>query len=154
VLADRVLWQAPGSQLENLRDYFTCFLTTIPILLAGWFVDPLFSLMIVLPAGGIFWRSVLAACKRYELTESHLRIHDGLFRRVCLSLPLSTIVEMTVKTPVLQQWFGRGTLRVRGTDEKQSGMTLFAISDPENVKAMIWRQVEKRSQEAEADHPA
>lgn len=141
VLAERKIWDCRASQLENLRDYFTCVLATIPMVLGGFFLDDLLFSLLALPALGIAWRGLEASRKSYHLTEEHLRIRSGVFRRACKELQLATVTDITLKRPVVQKLFGRGTIRVRTSDERVPSLTLFAVARPEEVHRSVWEQV-------------
>lgn len=149
VLGERVLWQARACQLENVRDFFTCFLAAIPAVAVGLFVDPFFYLILLLPGLGVAWRWLEVTRKSYQLSETHLRVIGGVFRRRQRAMDLLAVTEMTVKAPVVQQRCGRGSLRVRGSQKELPSITLLAIRNPEETKAAIWLQVEKLCQEME-----
>jgi uncharacterized membrane protein YdbT with pleckstrin-like domain len=145
-----VVWDSRASQLENLREYIRDALMVVPIVLMGLVFDWWLVSLLAVPALLALWRFIVVWRKSYQLTDRRLRIKTGVFRRVRINVDLFHVLEVQLKSPVVQQRRGRGTLRVTTSDPSRPMMVLFAVKRPEEVKQLIMQYAEARYKADEA----
>ena len=141
VLAERTVWEARASQLENLRDYFTCALTCAMVLAAGM-LDATYLWLLSLPATGASWRWVQVYCKRYRLTNRRLLVISGTFFRARRNVLLNKVIGGGVKAPAIQRIFQRGDVRI-ASEGVRMFFTLHAVKRPHELLFLVLAEAER-----------
>jgi len=108
---ETVLWQGAPSQWQNF----------------GWFL----SCLLVLPIPLAFWKWLVIANTRITLTKERLRVRSGVFSKQNEEVELYRIKDWTLKEPLNQRIFGKGTVLVMSSDRTAPELPLTWISKPE-----------------------
>jgi hypothetical protein len=146
VLAERTVWEARASQLENLRDYFTCALAGVTVLAAGMLLEAAYFWLLLPSAAGAAWRWAEVRRKRYRLTDRRLQVVNGVLFRSSRDTSLSHIGGGIVKVPAIQRLVGRGNVRFfcPGTG---SVFTIYAAKQPHDVLLTVLAKAERMGRE-------
>ncbi len=90
---------------------------------------------------------------RYRVTADSIIFERGLIMRSSETLPILKIKEIIVKQGPVQQQLNIGSLRILHADPSLPAMNIKGIPYPEDLKAVIARNV-RRLREARAERAA
>jgi uncharacterized membrane protein YdbT with pleckstrin-like domain len=119
---ETVLWQGAPSQWQNF----------------GWFL----SCLLVLPIPVAFWKWLVISNTRITLTKERLRVRTGVFSKQNEDVELYRIKDWTLREPLNQRIFGKGTVLVMSSDRTAPELALTWISKPEDFVENLRRAVE------------
>ncbi len=80
-----------------------------------------------------------AAVLDYQLRESHLFVHQGVFFVKRKSIPLDRITDIVLAQGPLLRFFGiwRLDIQTAGSGQQQAEACLYGLVDPEQIKEKI-----------------
>lgn len=107
---ETVLWEGNPSQWQNF----------------GWFL----SCLLILPIPIAFWKWLVLKNQRITLTSLRLRVRTGVFTKQNEDVELYRIKDWSMREPLKQRIFGKGTIHVLSSDRSAPDLRLMWISRP------------------------
>lgn len=146
VTKEVLLWSGRPSQILAVQDYGVRFLY---LGAAGAFAShfgtshPLLWLVLLLPAGMLFWTWLQVRALRYELTSERARRWAGVFNRGMTEIELYRARETSLYAPFVDRLCGVSNLSMNYSDAYGSGTLIFAaISDAGGVREQLRGAIE------------
>lgn len=120
--SETVLWQGRPSQWQNF----------------GWFL----ACLLILPIPIAIWKWLVTWNVQISLSSVRLRVKSGVFSKQTEDVELYRIKDWSLREPLIQRIFGKGTVQVLSSDRSAPDLGLKWISRPDQFVEMLRNAVE------------
>lgn len=137
------LWKGTPSQWLNIGPFSLALLLSGGIVIAGILSTfPPAFIALILPLAWMIWRYLVIRCDVFELTSQRLRITKGVINQTSDEVELYRVKDVVLERKWWMRILNLGTLQLETSDRSLPNITIPAISDAENLRETLRREVE------------